>query len=206
MASYLTATALPIVAGLYLPAAAVQRLALLALTTTMRVAVVAAYTLAATARVLPLMIRVFVATAPATAAAFMRTTKHASLSVIPASTETALQAVAARLRFVTKPPVYSVAILSQITAPPDTLAASWPIATGKFASLAQPSAATAGNMAAACSPKTVHARLFATATFSIIALLTPPRAAARFTLPAAALSFAARFAYVEIMEPVLGFI
>lgn len=203
MIPYLTVTALPIVAGPYLPAAAAQRLILPTLTTTVHVAMAAAYTLAAAARVLPLMVHVSTRTAPGTAAAFMRTTKHASLSVIPVSMATALQAVAARLRFVTKPPAYSVAILSQITTPPDTPAASWPIATGKFASLAQPSAATAGNMAAACSPKTVHARLFVTATFLTIAQLF---AAARFMPLAAALSFAAWFAYAATVEPAPGFI
>lgn len=203
MIPYLTVTALPIVAVPYLPAAAVQRLVLLILTTTMRVAVAARFTLAAAARVLPLTIPALIATAPVTAAAFMRTTKHASLSLIPVSTETALQAVAARLQFAVTLPAYFVAILSQITAPLDTPVVLWPIAMGMFILSIQLFAATAGNMAAVYSPKVAHARLFMTATFSAIAQLL---AAAQFTLPAAALSFAARFAYAGIAEPVPGFI
>jgi len=133
----------------------------------------------------------------------MRTTKHASLSVIPTSTATALQAVAARLRFVMALPAYFVVMSLQITAPLDTPAALWPIAMGMFILLIQLFAATAGNTAADYSPKAAHARLFVTATFLATAQLL---AAARFMLPAAALSFAARFAYAATAEPVLGFI
>lgn len=160
--------------------------------------------LAAAAHVQPLIIHIFVATAPlVTAAGFLWITRPLQLSAILVLTETALRAVAVVLRFATRPSVYSVAIPLPITAPLDTLAALWPIVTGLFVSLAQPSAATAGNTAAVYSPKAAHARLFVTATFSAIAQLF---AAAQFTPPAVALSFAARFAYAATAEAAPVFI